>query len=139
MEQVGRRKFLMTSLGGVLAVAAGAVLYPLYRYLAPRRNIDSLGKVSFPETEVPAGGAKFFDIGGATGVVVRKANGDLVALSAVCTHLGCIVQWQKERQDFLCPCHAGRYTADGAVVSGPPPKPLGKLPFSVANGTITVG
>lgn len=139
MDESGRRKFLMACLGGILTAAAGAVAYPVYRYLAPRRSAGNLGKVTFPASEVLPGEAKFFDFHGATGVVVRRQNGELVALSAVCTHLGCIVQWQKDRQDFLCPCHAGRYTEDGAVISGPPPRPLLKLPVTVANGNIIVG
>lgn len=139
MEEGGRRKFLVACLGGVLAAAGGAMLYPLYRYLAPRQNVDTQGKVTFPDSEVPPGGAKFFDFRGATGVIIRKTSGEFVAFSAVCTHLGCIVQWQKDRQEFLCPCHGGRFTADGAVISGPPPKPLNRLPSSVANGTVTVG
>jgi cytochrome b6-f complex iron-sulfur subunit len=49
------------------------------------------------------------------------------------------VQWEKDKQDFLCPCHAGQYSAEGAVLSGPPPKPLGKLPFVVEDGNIIVG
>jgi len=139
MDTSSRRKFLGICLGGVAAAVAAAVLYPVYEYLAPRRAADNQGKVTFPETEVPPDGAKFFDFRGASGVVVRKKNGELVAFSAVCTHLGCIVQWEKEKQDFLCPCHAGRYSADGAVTAGPPPRPLAKLPFTVAGGIITVG
>jgi cytochrome b6-f complex iron-sulfur subunit len=139
MEMANRRKFLAAGLGGIAAALAAGVIYPLFRYLAPQRSAGTQGKVTFPESAVPPDGAKFFDFRGSTGVIVRKKGGDLVALSAVCTHLGCIVQWEKEKQDFLCPCHAGRYTADGAVVSGPPPRPLSKLAFTVANGTITVG
>ncbi len=139
METIGRRKFLATCLGGLWAAIAAALLYPVYRYLAPAKTAENQGKVNFPESEVPPDGAKFFDFRGASGVVIRKEGGELAACSAVCTHLGCIVQWEKEKQDFLCPCHAGRYNADGAVVSGPPPRPLAKLPLTVVNGTITVG
>jgi len=139
MDTGSRRKFLGICLGGVAATAAAAVLYPVYKYLSPRPVGGTRGKVTIPEAEVPPGGAKFFDFNGSSGVVVRKKSGDLVAFSAVCTHLGCLVQWEKERQDFLCPCHAGRYSADGAVTAGPPPRPLAKLPFTVAGGIITVG
>ena len=139
MGAESRRKFLIASLGGVAALAAGAIIYPIYRYLAPVNEKETGVKVSFAESDVPPGGAKFFQFRGETGVVIRKRGGELVALSAVCTHLGCIVQWQSDRQDFLCPCHAGRYSAEGKVVSGPPPKPLVRLPFTVANGTITIG
>ncbi len=139
MDMTSRRKFLATGLGGIVAAITGGVLYSVYAYLAPRRAETNQQKVSFPESEVPPDGAKFFDFRGSSGVAIRTKNGDLAAFSAVCTHLGCIVQWEKEKQDFLCPCHAGRYGVDGAVLSGPPPKPLPKLPLSVANGTITIG
>lgn len=139
MENDGRRKFLGLCLGGCLAGMAAAVAYPLYRYLAPRSGGGTGAKVTIPEKDVPEGEAKFFEYAGSSAVLVRKRGGGLVALSAVCTHLGCIVQWEKDKQGFLCPCHAGQFSADGAVTAGPPPKPLAKIPFSVANGAITVG
>jgi cytochrome b6-f complex iron-sulfur subunit len=139
METIQRRRFLATCLGAVGAAAAAAVLYPVYRYLAPVRTDAGQQKVTFAETEIPPDGARFFDFRGATGVVIRKKGGELAAFSAICTHLGCVIQWEKDKQGFLCPCHAGRYSADGAVISGPPPRPLAKLAFTVANGTVTVG
>ena len=139
MENSGRRTFLGLCLGGLAAAVAAAAAWPVYRYLAPRSTTTTAARVEIPEKDVPEGGAKFFELGGASAVLVRKPGGGLIALSAVCTHMGCIVQWEKDQQDFLCPCHGGRYTAEGGVVSGPPPKPLTKLPFIVANGTITVG
>jgi cytochrome b6-f complex iron-sulfur subunit len=139
MQNQERRTFLGICLGGIAALAAVAVGYPVFRYLAPLRKADSIGTVTIPEQEVPAGGAKFFEYAGATAVLVRREGGDLAAFSAVCTHLGCVVQWEKEKQTFLCPCHAGRYSAEGVVIAGPPPKPLSKIPFAVANGVITVG
>jgi len=60
-------------------------------------------------------------------------------LSAVCTHLGCIVQWQEEEDLFLCPCHAGRFAADGTVISGPPPEALETLPVTLEGDQILVG
>lgn len=139
MENDGRRKFLGICLGGVATLATAAVTFPVFRYLTPRSGKETNGKVTIPEKDIAEGEAKFFEFGGSSAVLVRKQGGELIALSAVCTHLGCIVQWEKDKQDFLCPCHAGHYTADGAVVSGPPPKPLAKIPFVVTNRTITVG
>jgi cytochrome b6-f complex iron-sulfur subunit len=139
MVNEDRRKFIGICLGGIAVSGAVAVGYPLFRYLAPLQKENSAGKVVIPEQEVPASGARFFEYAGSTAVLVRKPGGGMVALSAVCTHLGCIVQWDKEKQGFLCPCHAGHYSAEGAVISGPPPKPLVKLPIAVANGVITVG
>lgn len=134
-----RRTFLGACLGGLGAIAAAAVSWPLFRYLSPRSDIWKSGTVVIPGKDVPEGEAKFFEYAGSAAVLVRKRGGDLVAFSAVCTHLGCIVQWEKDKQDFLCPCHAGHYSADGEVTAGPPPKPLKKLPFTVADGNIVVG
>jgi Rieske Fe-S protein len=44
--------------------------------------------------------------------------------SATCTHLGCQVVWDGEAKKFHCPCHGGVYDASGAVLDGPPPRPL---------------
>ena len=139
MDSSDRRKFLGVCLGGLLAAAAAAITYPVYLFLAPRKLEAVAGKVVIAEADLPEGGAKFFEFANAAAVLVRKQGGEIVAFSAVCTHLGCIVQWEKEKQDFLCPCHGGHYDANGAVISGPPPKPLARLPFAVANGNITVG
>lgn len=139
MDSSDRRKFLGVCLGGVLATATAAVTWPVYRFLSPRKQAAVAGKVVIPESELPERGAKFFEFAGSAAVLIRRQGGEIAAFSAVCTHLGCIVQWEKDKQDFLCPCHAGHYDASGAVISGPPPKPLVKLPFAVANGNITVG
>ena len=56
--------------------------------------------------------------------VVRKANGDVRALSNVCTHMQCNVHWDDRLEQFLCPCHGGLYDIDGNNVGGPPPSPL---------------
>ncbi|MSN25373.1 MAG: Rieske 2Fe-2S domain-containing protein [Geobacter sp.] len=139
MDNSGRRTFLGICLAGLGALTAAAVGWPLFRYLAPRTNKESAGKVVIPEAEVKAGEAKFFEYAGSSAVLLRKQDGSLIAFSAICTHLGCIVQWEKDKQDFLCPCHGGHYNSDGAVTAGPPPKPLPRIPFSVAGGNITVG
>jgi Rieske Fe-S protein len=45
-------------------------------------------------------------------------------ISAVCTHLGCTVQWKPETRRFDCPCHGSHFAADGTVIGGPAPRPL---------------
>lgn len=139
MEMADRRKFLVTCLSGIAAIFAAGVVYPLYRYLSPASDHQGSAKVAVPENEVREGEAKFIQYAGSAAVLVRKRGGELIAFSAACTHLGCIVQWQKDQQEFICPCHGGQFTAEGVVIAGPPPKPLQKLPVAVSNGTITVG
>ncbi len=53
--------------------------------------------------------------------VIRDADAFHV-ISAICTHLGCTVQWRGA--EFDCPCHGSRYRPDGTVISGPAPRPL---------------
>lgn len=139
MNKETRRNFLKKAAGTLTVITVGAALYPIVRYLSPRTGGGAATKVSIPEKEVPDGGAKFFEFEGRPAVIIKKKDGGYSALSAVCTHLGCIIQWEKESGDFLCPCHAGRFSADGTVTSGPPPKALPKLNFTVSGGTITVG
>jgi cytochrome b6-f complex iron-sulfur subunit len=134
-----RRTFLAACIGGIAAAGAGSALYPVYKYLAPQKTDATGEKVSITVSDILPGDAKFFDLHGETGVIVHKKSGELIALSAVCTHLGCIVQWEKDKQDFLCPCHGGKYTENGVVISGPPPRPLARLAFTVAGGAIIVG
>ncbi len=62
------------------------------------------------------------------------------ALSATCTHLGCQVGWDGQANKFRCPCHGGVYAPDGAVVEGPPPRPLDKIEARIdpADGSVLV-
>lgn len=65
-------------------------------------------------------------------VYVLTDNGrDFVAMSNVCTHLGCRVRWVTERDQFFCPCHNGVFDKEGQVVSGPPPRPLDRYEVKV--------
>ena len=66
------------------------------------------------------------------------AASGLSALSTTCTHLGCGVSWSDEKKAFLCPCHGGVYAEDGAVLSGPPPRPLERLAVYVDGGRLRV-
>jgi len=53
----------------------------------------------------------------------NKALADF-ALNAVCTHLGCVVPWNKAENKFMCPCHGSQYDKNGKVVRGPAPLSL---------------
>ena len=139
MELNTRRTFLQGFLALLTAFGAGGVLYPLIRYLAPHSTANNSNLVEIPLERLAEGDAKFFDYDGKAAVLVKLAGGAVVVRSAVCTHLGCIVQWQKEKGQFLCPCHAGLFGVDGRVLSGPPPKPLEAIPFTIANGVARVG
>jgi len=56
--------------------------------------------------------------------VYRDKEGNLQELSAVCTHLGCVVQWNGGEKSWDCPCHGSRFAIDGSVLNGPAAAPL---------------
>ena len=69
---------------------------------------------------------------------VRRTGDDFIAMSAVCTHLGCNVRFEEERNEFICPCHAGIYDAEGVNIAGPPPAPLSRLPIKVEGDLVFI-
>jgi Rieske Fe-S protein len=60
------------------------------------------------------------------GFAIRKSDNpqDILILNSRCTHLGCTVNWKDEAQAFVCPCHDAKFSKDGVVLGGPPPRPL---------------
>ena len=84
----------------------------------------------------PGAAVGFRDNRGAPAWLVHETSGEFRAFSAVCTHAGCIVQYDANA-GFVCPCHGGQYDPNtGAVVAGPPPAPLTRLPVTVVGGTV---
>ena len=68
--------------------------------------------------------------------VKKIKDSQIIAISAGCTHLGCIVTWDEDQKIFKCPCHDGRYDIDGKVISGPPPAPLKRHKTKMEDGRI---
>ncbi len=105
---------------------AAAIAYPVARYLVPPASGE-------PATQTAVAGrvgalglnaAAIFKFGSKPGIVVRTAEGEIRAFSAVCTHLDCTVQFKNDTSQLWCACHNGTYDLGGAVVSGPPPRGL---------------
>jgi cytochrome b6-f complex iron-sulfur subunit len=69
-------------------------------------------------------------------VVVRTADDSLVGLSAVCTHLNCVLTWDSAEGILLCPCHDGSFDINGNVLGGPPPRPLERYRVEVRLGEV---
>ncbi len=70
--------------------------------------------------------------------VTDLGDGEWRVFSRTCSHLGCLVRWEESQESFLCPCHGAVFDKDGAVVAGPPPKPLQKLEVKVDKGLLYV-
>ena len=124
-----RRRFLDALLTVGFVSTAVAMAYPVARFLVPPASgeppIDTV--VAGRAGALRPNSAAIFKFGAAPGIVVRTADGDLRAFSAVCTHLDCTVQFKADTSELWCACHNGTYDLGGNVVSGPPPRALQKF------------
>ena len=71
-------------------------------------------------------------------LIIRTGASTFKAFSAICTHQGCTVAYNKAGLDIMCPCHGGIYDLNGNVVSGPPPSPLTPYTVTRSGNTLTV-
>ncbi len=121
-----RRNFINYFLGGSITATVLAFLYPTLRYLMPPRQAEALEKrvAAAKAGDLAPNSFKIFKFGASPGILVNTQDGQLVALSAVCTHLTCTVRYESDSGTLYCPCHNGRFDLSGNVISGPPPAPL---------------
>jgi menaquinol-cytochrome c reductase iron-sulfur subunit len=68
----------------------------------------------------------------------RVSDGEFMAFSVNCAHLGCPVRWMEDARLFMCPCHGGVYYEDGRVAAGPPPHPLTRYPVRVNGDQVEI-
>jgi len=138
-----RREFLKLFVG-VFALMWGAMAaFPLLNYLTAKTDAaegESVTSISLGKTDSLApGSAQNFKFGSKPAIIYRDKAGEFMAYSAVCTHLGCTVQYKPSDDHIICACHGGVYDpATGTNIAGPPPKPLPKLNVSTESGEIVV-
>jgi menaquinol-cytochrome c reductase iron-sulfur subunit len=70
--------------------------------------------------------------------ITKDQQGQLRVLTSVCPHLGCTVPWNKEKNQFICPCHGAAFTPDGSRISGPSQRAMDTLETSVQDGQLLV-
>ena len=123
-ERPTRRVFLDWMIGTCSAAVGVAMGLPAALYLWPAAKGGESAKVEVAGAgDLPLGRSTMIQVGGKPVIVVRQRSG-FRAFSAACTHLGCLVTWDPDKGEFLCPCHAAVFDKDGGVVSGPPPSAL---------------
>ena len=124
---------------GVAALTAvcGLWAFAVARFLVPNANNepDQTFTAGWPD-EYPAGNVetKFKDRY-QTWIVALAHRGRrrIVALRAVCTHLGCITLWSENENRFQCPCHGSGFSAEGINLLGPAPRPLDRYAIQLAD------
>lgn len=70
--------------------------------------------------------------------VVTSDGQEFTVFDPRCTHLGCPYRWENAKHQFLCPCHNGIFSIDGAVLAGPPPRPLDRFANKVVKGKLLI-
>jgi cytochrome b6-f complex iron-sulfur subunit len=119
---LNRRDFLNEISFAALGIASVGSAVVTYRYLAPNVLFE-------PPTKFRAGSPDLYPLNSVTYLpdqqvyIVRTGEG-FYAVSAVCTHLGCITQWKPEADQIACPCHGSKFKPDGVKIEGPAPRPL---------------
>jgi Rieske Fe-S protein len=106
--------------------AAGEFLKENLNVAAQYASYLTPGDVSSVEEIAPKTGALIRE-GGRKIAVFRDEAGEIHRLSAICTHLGCIVDWNKAASTWDCPCHGSRFDAYGRVLNGPASKDLAPI------------
>lgn len=145
-----RRRFLTRISIATGSMAAAAVAVPSVGFLlglrrTPRlwRDVGAVGQFALGATvQVAFADPSPLPWAGVTAQTAawlrRTAEQEFVAFSVDCTHLGCPVRWLADADLFMCPCHGGVFYSDGAVASGPPPRPLTRYPVRVADGRVQI-
>lgn len=120
--EVSRRDFFNEVTIAALGVAGLGAAVVTYNYLSPNVLFE-------PSMVFRAGNPDLYPVNSVTYLqeqlvyVVRTLNG-FYAVSAICTHLGCITQYKPEANMIACPCHGSKFKTDGTKIEGPAPRPL---------------
>lgn len=133
--ELSRREFLRTLT--VVGAAALLLLTGCETNAAPAGKFVPVGKPG----DFKEGQWRAITLPGGNLIFVRRVGLKKpvwTALSSKCTHKGCTVGWNAGEKVFDCPCHRGRFDADGKNIGGPPPRPLASLPVKVEGGKVLV-
>jgi cytochrome b6-f complex iron-sulfur subunit len=142
-DRATRRAFMGAGVAAGAAYAA-ALAYPVYRYLASPIELAgaaaAVTEVSLKDAQkLSPGSVLMFKFGASPAMLIHHKDGHWVAMGAVCSHLGCTVQYLPGPNRIHCFCHGGEYDPNtGANIGGPPPRPLKKFVVRVAEDAVTV-
>jgi Rieske Fe-S protein len=140
IKKMTRRDFLKFINRILAATGLAALFAPVVAFFYPPKleEMPSEPVLVAPESELPVGTSKTVQFGRFPALVIHLPNG-LKAYSAVCTHFACLVDYDPESDQIICPCHDGYFDpVDGSVISGPPPTALAALYVEVVDGEIFV-
>ena len=134
-----RRKLLKSSLAFLGTTTLISFVYPASKFLIPPKSNAQDAQVTLDKETIPPGTAKEMTYNEIPLIVINRRGSGFIALSRVCTHLGCLVGFDSFNNKLVCPCHAGEFDLDGNVLSGPATKSLQRYPMKIGSKQITIG
>ncbi len=134
---VSRRKIVGYGWIAAAAIVVGEMIAGTLAFLWPKTRGGEAEKLLI------AGKVSDFQLGKMTLIrkeklFINRTDQGLLAMSAICTHLHCIVRWNESKNVFECPCHAGVFNAVGEVIAGPPPRPLDLYPIKIVEDKVVI-
>lgn len=104
-----------------------------------RRKLEKSGAVRAGALDrIPVGDAALVQHTEGPILVVRLSEREVLATSALCTHVRCVLKWDRDSRTIVCPCHGGAFDTSGNVLYGPPPRALQTYATEVRNSEVVV-
>lgn len=129
-DKIDRSQFFKKLGLGALSVATvGSGLF-LLDFLSPKVVLERSQVFNAGALENFTPGTVTFNAKNRT-FIVREVEGGIYAISAVCTHLGCLTRWNENKGEIACPCHGTKFSKDGNVMEGPTTKTLPRFAISL--------
>jgi cytochrome b6-f complex iron-sulfur subunit len=120
-------------IGAVTGVGLVALTLPIARYLAPIALTGDGTSEEIAIDSLAMWQAQRLLFRGVPSFILRTPD-EILACSAICSHLGCVTKWNRTRRVFFCPCHGARFGPDGRILGGPAPEPLKRYDVVVSQG-----
>ena len=129
-DEISRSRFFKKlGLGAISLTAVGSGLFVL-DFLAPNVVLEKSKVFNAGALENFAPGSVTLDAENRT-YIIRKKEGGIYAISALCTHLGCLTRWNENHGVISCPCHGTKFSKAGMVIEGPTSKTLPRFSVSL--------
>ena len=140
MDDLNRRRLLQSLVGSGIGASIFSFLYPIINFILPppSQGSGAESKEVGSENDLKPNSGIVFQFGNEPALLVRTAEGELRAFTAICTHLGCTVTYDPSSKVIWCPCHNGMFDLHGRNIAGPPPRPLSEYKVNLRNGKIVV-